>query len=249
MANDILAGRTPEEVAAFYGRLADLVDKNKGAVGESLSALLLRTWLGNRDPEFVFEFVTPLHLKANEELNKTLEYHRSVYLTEEKARIGKSVKWAGIVPRIQRKEWDGATALHMEYECLVEIPIRKQVWGSDADKDILYALHGFQLRTTVDVFAVSRSAPRAWKIHFSSAMAQVVDRYDWDYSEHLTVPNPDYGSSAKGAVDPGSKTVKVHHSNAKRVEDAGLAAPYDIRSKPWWVMLREGTVDPQKNLG
>jgi hypothetical protein len=63
----------------------------------------------------------------------------------------------------------------------------------------------------------------------------VVDRYDWDYSEHLTVPNPDYGSKEPNALAPQSQTVVVYHKNAKRIEDAKLAAPYDIESKPWKV--------------
>ena len=53
---------------------------------------------------------------------------------------------------------------------------------------------------------------------------------------YITVPNPDYGSKISGAVAPTSKTIVVYHSNAKRLEDAGLAAPYDLRSKPWQVI-------------
>jgi hypothetical protein len=74
------------------------------------------------------------------------------------------------------------------------------------------------------------------KINFQSFQAEIRDRYDWDYSEHLTVPNPDYGSKAAGAIAPTSKTIVVYHRNAKRLEDAGLAAPYDLRSRAWQVM-------------
>jgi len=66
-------------------------------------------------------------------------------------------------------------------------------------------------------------------------MAKVSDRYDWDYSEYIKVPKPDFGKDIKGTIAPSLKTIIVYHSNAKRLEDAKLAAPYNLRSKPWYI--------------
>lgn len=45
---DVLATLPPNQVAAFYGRLADSVDARKGKLEVSLAAQLMRLWLGNR---------------------------------------------------------------------------------------------------------------------------------------------------------------------------------------------------------
>ena len=78
------------------------------------------------------------------------------------------------------------------------------------------------------------------------------DTYDWDYSEHLTVPNPDHGSAARSAVAPKSDRVVVFHRNAKRIEDAGLAAPYRFKTKPWSVtqaaLNAPAEVDPARPM-
>lgn len=253
---DELARLTPVQVAGFYKRLADLVDMNKGRLAVSLAAMLMRQWLANRDAKSVFEFEAPDHLKEHSDVLGAVRYHRAVYLTEQRANVtGGSSKWAGIVPRLQGKgypKWNGSGEMKMEYQSLVELPLRYQLTGSDADRDLLYALHGFQLKTNVAVTAQGSSGGRKVRISFTSFQARVDDRYDWDYSEHLTVPNPDFGSTAAGAVAPKSKTLVVYHSNAKRIEDAGLAAPYDLESKPWAVtdagIVGPGEVDTTRSL-
>jgi hypothetical protein len=73
------------------------------------------------------------------------------------------------------------------------------------------------------------------KILFQTYTAQASDRYDWDYSEHITVPNPDFRSKAAGAVAPDQNKIVVFHKHAKRLEDAQLVAPYDLRTRPWQV--------------
>jgi hypothetical protein len=226
---DVLASLPESEVAKFYERLADIVERNKGAVKSSLAALLMREWLKNRDKTARLELEMPDHLKDHTLVNEVAKYHRQVYLTEKKTKTG---AWGGIVPRWKDGRWTGVGELQMQYESLVEFPLRYQLTGSDADKDLLYSLHGFQLRTNVSVVLVS-SAGSNKTVSFSQFDCRVVDRYDWDYSEHLTVPNPDFGSSEKNAVAPTEKTVVVYHKNAERLEKAGLAAPYDIVSKPW----------------
>jgi hypothetical protein len=47
--------------------------------------------------------------------------------------------------------------------------------------------------------------------------------------------NPDYDSKQPDALRPKSQTIRVYHKNAKRLEDAGLAAPYDVKSEEWTI--------------
>jgi hypothetical protein len=237
---DALATRKPVEIATFYSRLADSVDRNRGALKVSLAASLMRHWLENRDATSTFEFEAPEHLRNRKEVQEVFAFHRRVFLTQEKAHFtGGITKWAGVVPRLRGNppfpKWDTKSPLSMDYESLVEIPLRYQLTGDEADKDILYALRGFQLKSHVVITAASPPREGKLRINFQSFDARIRDRYDWDYSEHLTVPNPDYGSTTAGAIEPTSKSVVVYHRNAKRLEDAGLAAPYDVQTKPWQV--------------
>lgn len=130
-------------------------------------------------------------------------------------------------------KWDPRRPLQIEYESLLEFPLRYQLTGNDADRDLLYSVHGCQLHSTVTVVGLPGSNNARMKITFQAFETYIVDRHDWDYSEHLTVPNPDFGSIAKGAVAPKLKTVVIYHKNAKRLEDAGLAAPYSFQTTPW----------------
>jgi hypothetical protein len=229
MPSDVLAPLSVAEVAAFYRRLANFTDSRRGSLPTSLAATLMRQWLDNRDPTAVLALAMPDHLKTHSRVIEAQSYHRRVFLTEERTRAG---SWGGIIPRWQDGRWQGTGPLTMQYESLVEFPLRYQLTGNDADKDLLYALHGFQLRSNVSVALVSSNGSMK-RVNFTQFDARVVDRYDWDYSEHLTVPNPDYGSTARNAVTPRADRVVVYHINAQRIERAGLAAPYSIVSRPW----------------
>lgn len=69
---------------------------------------------------------------------------------------------------------------------------------------------------------------------------------------HLTVPNPDYQSKENYAVAPKEREIRVYHSNAIRLEKAGLAQPFKVRVKPWLVKQASVTgaaeIDPKKKL-
>jgi hypothetical protein len=243
---DVLKNLNTTELANFYRRIADIVENNRGSLKTSLAAKFMRHWLDNRDPNSTFEFEAPDHLKDRKPLLDVLEYHRKVFLSIEKARINKdSYKRAGVVPRIlgepPYQKWDTNGFLEMNYESLVEMPIRYQlpIFGDDADRDILYALRGFQLKSKVVIYAKPVTSNIKLQIYFKSYQVEVRDRYDWDYSEHITVPNPDYLKKNKGAIAPTSKTIIVYHANAKRLEDANLAAPYNLRSKFWQISQSE----------
>ncbi len=260
MADDVLAKLTPAQVAAFYARLADGVDARKGKLDVSLAALLMRLWLTNRKAGDTLTIDAPTHLRTHPLTRDSLLYHRQVFLTEKKARLGKSQVWAGVVPRLQGKpphqKRDIQRPISMEYESLTEFPLRYQVTGSDADRDLLYSLHGFQLHSKVTVAGTLLPRPpkgsQKVRINFQSFVTEAKDVYDWDYSEHLTVPNPDFGSKMPGAVTPESNTVLAYHRNAKRIEDAGLAAPYSFVTKSWidtdTAITAPGDVDPSRSL-
>lgn len=255
--SDVLAALTPQALAGFYRRLADKVDANRGALETSFAAVLLRQWLDNRDAKAELVIDVPKHVRDHAMTKQGLAYHRAVYLTEEKARLGPGVtKWAGIIPRLQgiapHTAWDLKRPLSIDYQSLIEIPLRYQITGNDADRDILYALHGYQLKSFVTVAGVAQHGTSVVKITFQSFEAEIRDRYDWDYSEHLTVPNPDYKSTDKAAVSPNTDTVVVYHKHAKRLEDAGLAAPYDFRSNRFRIadaaLTAAAQVDAKKAL-
>lgn len=259
MADDVLAPLPPPQVAAFYRRLAESVEARKGKVKVSLAALLMGHWLDNRDPKSTFIFDAPDHLRESSDVASVLGYHRRVYLTEEKARLGgttKTEKWAGVIPRLQGKapfpKWSGSPPINIDYSSLVELPLRYQVTGNDADIDLLYGLRGFQLKTYVTLVADAVSKSKMMKVSFQSFDAQVLDRYDWDYSEHITVPNPDFGSTKPDAVAPKMQKVVVFHSNARRLENAGLAAPYDLKTNRWKIsdarLTTSAEVDPSRTL-
>lgn len=84
-------------------------------------------------------------------------------------------------------------------------------------------------------------------VNFESWSVTALDRYDWNYDEFLTVPNPDYGRSTAEAIRPDLRRITVYHKNAKRLEDAKLAAPFDLEVGPWVVntpaLTVQATVD------
>ena len=47
------------------------------------------------------------------------------------------------------------------------------------------------------------------------------------------MPNPDFGSKEKGAVASSDREVTRYHSNAIRLEKAGLANAFQNRCEPW----------------
>jgi hypothetical protein len=240
--DDVLASLEVPAVARFYRRLADTIQARAitDGLGSSLAATLLAHWLDNRDPRATYTFAAPAHLRQNDEVRQALRYHRRVLLTQERARLSGGVRqWVGVVPRLlgipPLPRWDTRQPLVLQYQSLVELPMTYQLFGTAGEQDLLYALHGFQLRSEATLMASERPSSGTVRVSFVAWRVHVRDRYDWDYSEHITVPNPDYRSSAREAVTPRAESVTVYHRNAKRVEDAGLAAPYEVRSTPWIV--------------
>lgn len=262
MGEDALKKYPEAQVAAWYGRLAAGWQQGTPELKPSLAALFLQTWLNNRNPSAKIPFDAPSHLRSNNAVFSVQAFHRKVVLTEEKGRFsGGKQRWVGILPRIQGaagfKKWDMKTPLSLSYESLCDpapdiIAIAQvQKFGTSGERDVFGSLRGFQLKSEVTVEALPSQSNRV-TIKLKSWTCSATDRYDWNYSEYLTVVNPDYQSKAKDAIHPTERTITVYHSNAKRLEDAGLAAPYDVVVRPWAVvdatLLRDAVIDTSRKL-
>ena len=246
MADDVLKGLPVKQVAEWYGRLAEAWAKNAPGLQPALAAEFLKAWLNNRTPTATIAFDAPSHLRKSNVVFETQSYHRDVFLSVKKARLGRKSasveKWAGLLPRIQGvpgyPKWDMTTPLGLEYESICDIAPNQlaigviQQVGSAADLDILGSLHGFQLKSEVTVGPLTGTG-NSRNVAFQSWTCSGTDRYDWDPSKYMTVFNPDYGSTEADAIEPKSEQLTVFHSNARRVEDAKLASPYNVFLRPW----------------
>lgn len=254
---DYLQPLPPPQVAAWYRRLADAIGRRQIYGTEPLASQMLRLWLDNRDATSTRTLAAPRHLKESQYVRDVQCYHRRVFLTEERARFtAGSARWAGVLPRLQGlpgfDRWNPTQPLSLHYQSLVEISLFEQVRGTDESRDLLTSLRGFQLTSRVVVTGAPVSGSFNVRITFNQWICTVQDRYDWDYSEHFTVPNPDFQSTAPSAVRPGDQRLTVYHSNARRVEQAGLAAPYNVEIGPWPVsdaaIIGQATVDCRRRL-
>lgn len=236
---DVLAKLSLPELAAWYHRLADVTASHKWGGTEHLASQCLSLWLENRKPYSTFTVTAPTALRKSPPVSRALMYHRRVYLTEEKARVGNSTKWAGIIPRLQGKmgheKRTRLSGIEMEYESLVDIPITSKIFGPAEDKDLLYALHGLQLKTQVTLSCAMMANSPLVQVSFVSYQAMMKNRYEWNPDKRIVVRNPDFKSREPDAVAPKSRTITVQNIHAKKLEDAGLAAPFYLTSEPWYL--------------
>ncbi|MBK8978486.1 MAG: hypothetical protein IPM29_21520 [Planctomycetes bacterium] len=251
-SDDELAKHPVDTVHAFYRRLAAAAAERakQDRLERSLAAELLSVWLDPKiSPRDPYVFDAPEHLVGSGHVRAVLRYHRAVYLSERKARLGEKAKtevWAGLGTRLADGRWDGRSPIAVHYTSLVEVPIDVQFrayagMADPADFDILTSLRGFQLRTDIRAKGQSAAAGGTVTAVFMTFTAQAEDTYDWDYSEYFTVPNPDYGKDGDGRIAPAKEKVRVYHSNARRLENAGLAKPYKLASRPWTVTYADVT--------
>ena len=226
---DVLANLSPEELAAWYGRLADGIADRKWGGTEQLAARCLRLWLENRTTYGTITLEAPDDIRNGPYVRREMKYHRRVYLTEEKARLASGSQWAGIIPRFQGKgkpKLKQLRGINMTYESLVTIPITDKIFGSPDDKELLYALHGLQLRTEVTVSCSMMAGSNLARVVFVSFEAKMKNRYEWNPDRKIRVPNPDFKRRGRDTVAPESEIVVVDNMHAKRLEESGLAAPY-----------------------
>lgn len=204
-ARDVLGTATTAEVYGWYSRLADSVARRPvTGGGPPLSAVFLRRYLAPGSSQLPFVWQAPRYLKHEDCVRRVLEHHRRVYLSIERARP--NLRWGGVRPRHSRVPPSAhgyPSPYSMHYESLVEPPEGWSVWGTDDQKDILFALGtGFQLRTEVVVTVrPARRRRRAFDVTFNSVLAMVVDR----------LPNPDAGSSGPNRICPRRATLTVFH--------------------------------------
>lgn len=160
------------------------------------------------------------------------------------------------MPRLQDKRWDGIGRISLHYESLVDIApsyaemARIKYRGTSEEKDLFASLRGFHLRSDIEVTGLKKGA--LITVKFEKWEARALDRYDFDYNEHFTLPNPDYQSEDKDAIRPDLEEFRVYHTNAKRMEDKGLAVAYDLEVGPWKVanssVTAPGDINPTKRL-
>jgi hypothetical protein len=260
MADDILRGYPVEQVQRWYNRLADaaLAKRIKGQL--PLSGQFLKAFVNPRKKKATsYRFTAPVYLQTHSKVTEALFFHRRVFLTEEKARLGeggKTHKWAGLLPRLRDNSWDGVSLISLYYQSLVDVAptyaaiVRVQISGTEEEKDLFTSLRGFHLRSGIEVKGFKKG--KFISIQFKNWEARALDRYDFKYDEHLTLPNPDHQSKDNDAIRPDLKSFRVYHINAKRMVDKGLAAPFDLEVGPWKVtnsrVTAEGDIDPAKPL-
>jgi hypothetical protein len=159
------------------------------------------------------------------------------------------------LPRIKDPSGDGTSKFKIFYEgppVIMPLTLMANAELGVADQkdmDLFMSLHTFGIHTGVVMSALLIPNSSKYDVKFDSWESWAFDKYDWDPTKHMTVPNPDYGN-AQGLA-PNKRKVRVCHSNAKRVEVAGLATPYDVMSTHWQVTLERimgpAVVDSAKN--
>lgn len=260
MSDDILKKCPVEQVHRWYNRLADAALKKRIKGKLPLSGQFLKAYVNPRkELTTPYCFTAPDYLQNHAKVIEALFFHRRVFLTEEKARLGKdgkTRKWAGLVPRLQDKRWDGVKRLSLYYESLVDVApsyaaiVRVQISGTEEERDLFTSLRGFHLRSDIEVTGIKKG--KLISVKFEKWEAKAIDRYDFNYDEHLTLPNPDYQSKDKDAIRPDLEKFRVYHVNAKRMQEKGLAAPYDLEVGPWKIndsrIIASGEIDPTKRL-
>ncbi|MDJ0656480.1 MAG: hypothetical protein QNJ40_20130 [Xanthomonadales bacterium] len=258
MSDDVLKDYPVVRVHRWYNRLADASLARKINGRDPLSGRFLKTYVTNRVKDKEYSFPAPPYLISNHKVTAALAFHRRVFLTEEKARLGAggaTSRWAGLVPRLKDGRWNGASKISLYYESLVEIGssfeiIRIQTSGTPEERDLFTSLRGFQLRSDIEVTGQAKG--NLITVRFQKWEATALDRYDFNYDEYLTLPNPDFNSTDADAIKPDLESFRVYHKNAKRMVDAGLAAPFRVKVGPWTVTAPAVTgpadIDPAKPL-
>lgn len=224
-SDDELAVLSPKEAANFYRRLSESI---RGKNPQSLAASMLLHWLDGKGEKLTIE---PTSVKDSKfVIDYLVNEVRPVFLTDEKAKVSSGDKWGGILPRIKgippHPVWDGKSKFKIFYEGPpVEIPLSvhaKAFFGQadPAELDLLMSLHKFGLRTEVVMSASPIPNSTNYHVVFESWESWIFDRYDWDPTKRLKVPNPDYQDPL--GVAPDKKIITVYHANAKRVEQQVL---------------------------
>jgi hypothetical protein len=241
---DHLAALSPPELAAFYRRLALSIQARFS--GDSLAATLLLHWLdGKGQPKtYPARYVREL-ASVRAYLRNTA---RPVFLSQRPTPGGGI---GGIVPRIKgtirSSPPGGPYPMHLEGNVETSVAVQaKAAMGMSVEPrelDALYALHGFLLVSDVVASAIQRGGG-FYDVKFDRWTCRASDEYHWNPDKHITVPNPDFDSKLPSAVAPKEKEIVVYHSNAIRLERAGLAQAFHDESEPWEEKVDLSVVGP-----
>jgi hypothetical protein len=226
-----------QDVAGFYRRLAQFI--NTKFQNDSLAAMLLLHWLDGGGKKRIY---SAKYVKVLDEVQDYLKgTARPIFLSQ---RPTPNHTIGGVVPRIRgtikANPPGGPYTMHLEGN--VETPLSielKAAAGAQVEErelDALYALHGFTMVSDVIVSATPTKTKSQYSIDFRKWTCKATDTYHWNPDKHITVPNPDFDSKAAGAVAPKDKRITIYHSNASRIEKAGLANPFDNESESWDVI-------------
>jgi hypothetical protein len=270
MSDDILASIAIDKVHAWYERLGRSSVGNAAAAGvnDPMSGQFLLHYIGRNNNNTlgdVLKRTVPDHLKTSTSVTDVQAFHRRVFLTEEKGNFGPKgglfggtvTRWVGLIPRLQKGEWDGKSDIALEYASLSDIApsllainaLQKE--GNAHKMDIFTSLRGWQLKSKVVVSGVVEADGKVTAT-FKSWRCSGADVYDFNEGEYLTLPNPDYKSKESFAIAPDKKEIKVYHKNAARMEKASLAKPYNVEITDWVVddpkLLASAKIDPKKDL-
>lgn len=237
---DYLKDLDVHKVAEFYKRLANYINALRG--GNSLSANMLLHWLGATGNLYTFpgSYLCGVSFVEDYLLNSA----RPVFLSQ-KARFSDG-KIGGIIPRIRRDKGFDQDPIGGPYKLLYEgesccSPLSVQDalvnMGLEAalkspaarEADIFCSMHDFAIVTNVVMEAKLRRNTM-YEVTFLDWRSHTRDSYHFDEVKHLTVPNPDYQSTAPGAVASFSKMITIYHTNAQRLTEAHLAANFDDKS-------------------
>ena len=108
------------------------------------------------------------------------------------------------------------------------------------------------MRSDVKLTATAKPKSKLLTINIQQFQVHILDRYNRDPTKYITVPNLDFQQTFQGAVEPSSKTIRVYHTNAKRLEKVGLASAFNLKSHVWSVsdlqVVKAADIDPTKKI-
>ncbi len=244
-AADILGTASVAEVHGWYSRAADRLDREARALGapSSFAASNLRLFLNptpatrrsSRSSRITIQI--PDHAKDHPAVRETIEYHKRVYLSQERARFtGGSSRIAGALLRARNPSgygWIVGTPMMMHYECLVDIPLTPPAAllissaGRAQHFDVRNAIGSCQLRSEVHIYVDSGRRRGT----FTVFNCFLTDDYDFARGRHMDLPNPDHGTSS--GICPQEDEIRAFHTNLHRLRSATRAHDFYWISQPW----------------
>lgn len=254
-ARDILGTATVDQVHGWYSRAADRLDTEARSYGapRSFAGSNLRLFLNptaesrrsTRSSRVALQ--VPAYAQTHPTVAETVEFHRRVYLSQERARFtGGSTRVAGAMVRLRNPAghgWFVGTPMLMHYESLVEIPVVPPTpllfsgAGRAQHFDVRNAVGSCQLRTEVQLVIGARRRTGMFLV-FNCFLK---DDYDFARGRHLDLPNPDHGEAS--GICPRREQLRAYHSNLHRLRAAGRAHDYYWISQPWVPMHILGSTD------